>query len=95
MSWPRSAAIPLGLFACTLVAAAISFHEMGHVPALLFIAPGYLVQSWLFVTHHALGGLGYQATVVGVSAGFWTVLVLVLAWLVRSALRRVRGRRAP
>ena len=49
---------------------------MDSVPGLVLIAPGYLVQAWLFVRHRALGGLGCDLTMIGASAIFWTVLVL-------------------
>lgn len=77
-----------------LVAAAVSLRQMEHLPALLVIAPGYLVQAWLFERHHALGGLGYQLTMIGVSAGFWTLVGLLPVWIGRLWFRRVARRRA-
>ncbi len=47
-----------------------------RLPALVLIAPGYLVQAWLFETHRAFGGLGYQVTMVGVSTLVWTLVIL-------------------
>ena len=90
----RSWQFPLVVFAAMLVAASVSLHHMEHLPALLIIAPGYLVQAWLFVRHHALGGLWYQLTIVGVSAAFWTFLVLLVAGLYRRLFRRGSRRRA-
>ncbi len=49
---------------------------MDNLPAFIMIAPGYLVQAWLFETHRALGGFGYQVTMVGVSALVWSLLIL-------------------
>ncbi len=46
--------------------------------ALLLIAPGYVVQAWLFEAHRALGGVGYALTIVTVSALAWTLLLLGL-----------------
>ncbi len=46
--------------------------------ALLLIAPGYVVQAWLFEAHRALGGGGYALTIVTVSALAWTLLLLGL-----------------
>ena len=77
-----------------LVAATVSLHQMEHLPALLIVAPGYAVQAWLFVRHQALGGLGYQLTMVGVSAAFWTLLVLLLAGVIRFLFRRGSRHRA-
>jgi hypothetical protein len=56
----RSWRLPVAVLACVLLAATVSLHHMEYLPALLIIAPGYLVQAWLFVRHHALGGLGYR-----------------------------------
>lgn len=67
---------------------------MTDLPGLIVIAPGYLVQAWLFERHLALGGAGYTATLVGVSVIFWSVLVLGLAAIVRR-LGRLLARRAP
>jgi hypothetical protein len=69
-------------------AAAVAVTHMTSLPAFIVIAPGYLVQAWLFETHRALGGFGYQVTVVGVSALVWTLILLGLAGAVRL-LRRI------
>ena len=60
----------------TSIAAAVALNNMNTLPAFIMIAPGYVVQSWLFETHRALGGLGYQITMVGVSAVVWTIIIL-------------------
>src|SRR5437762_14096055 len=73
----RYVAVPV--FILTTIAAAVALAHMDNLPAFIVIAPGYLVQAWLFETHRALGGLGYQATVVGVSAVVWTFIILGLA----------------
>ena len=67
---------------------------MDNLPAFIVIAPGYLVQAWLFETHRALGGFGYQVTMVGVSALVWTLIILSLAVAVRLVRRLVRRLRA-
>lgn len=75
------------LFALSAAASAVALHHMDSVPGLVLIAPGYLVQAWLFVRHRALGGLGCDLTMVGASAAFWTVLLLsVLRLLARIFL---------
>jgi len=67
---------------------------MDNLPAFIMIAPGYLVQAWLFETHRALGGFGYQVTMVGVSALVWSLLILTLAVGVRLLRRLMRRPRA-
>jgi uncharacterized membrane protein len=84
----------IALLILTGVASAAALRHMDNVPAFIVIAPGYLVQAWLFEAHRALGGFGYQATMVGVSALVWTLLILCLAVatrLVRHLLRRSRA----
>jgi hypothetical protein len=65
---------------------------MDSLPALLLIAPGYLVQAWLFERHRALGGWGYDLTIIGTSAIFWTLLFISVlsagAYVVRRFVRR-------
>lgn len=89
---------PLYLSAALLilstVAAVIAHMHMDNLLAFIVIGPGYLVQAWLFETHRALGGFGYQATIVGVSAVVWTFIILSLAAVVVLGLRRVRRQRA-
>jgi len=75
----RSIGVRAGLFLLAAIAAAVAVTHMNSLSAFIVIAPGYLVQAWLFETHRALGGLGYQATVVGVSAVVWTFIILGLA----------------
>ena len=82
-------------FALALVASALAFTHMDSLPAYLVIAPGYLVQAWLFERHWALGGAGYAATMIGVSTLFWTALFLAIGWVARHVARRLsRGRAA-
>lgn len=86
---PRRYRLPAVLL-LTTVAAILAFTHMDNIPAYLVIAPGYLVQAWLFETHHALGGFGYQLTMVGVSAVVWGLIVLSLTAAVRFMIRFVR-----
>ena len=83
----------LALLLLTGIAAAVALTHMSTLPAFIAIAPGYVVQSWLFETHHALGGFGYQVTMVGVSAVVWTLILLSPAGAVRL-LRRSSARRS-
>jgi hypothetical protein len=71
------------------VAAAIAVTHMDNLPAFVIIAPGYLVQAWLFEHHLALGGFGYQATMVGVSTLVWTLIVIGLVGAGRFVRRIV------
>jgi len=87
----RYVAIALLLF--TSIAAAVALTHMNSLPAFIAIGPGYVVQAWLFETHRALGGFGYQVTMVGVSAIVWTLIILSPALAVRL-IRRRRGLRA-
>ena len=83
------------LLLLTSIAAAVALSHMNSLPAFIAIAPGYLVQAWLFEHHRALGGWGYQATMVGVSAVVWTVIILSPAVALRLLRRLVRpGRTA-
>src|SRR5438445_9841269 len=79
--------LAMALFILTGIAAGVALSHMDNLPAFIVIAPGYLVQAWLFETHRALGGFGYQATMVVVSALVWTLITLVLA--LTGALRRL------
>ena len=85
MKWPRFA---LALLALTGVAGAVALTHLDNLPAYIVIAPGYLLQAWLFEHHHALGGFGYQVTMVGTSALVWTLILLALLagirWLARG-----------
>ena len=76
----------------TSIAATVALRNMNTLPAFIAIAPGYLVQSWLFETHRALGGFGYQVTMVGVSAIVWTVIILSPALAMRL-VQRLRASR--
>ncbi len=83
----------MALLLLTSIAAAVALTHMNSLPAFIAIGPGYVVQAWLFETHRALGGFGYQVTMVGVSAIVWTLIILSPAVAVRL-LRRMRGLRA-
>lgn len=68
--------LAMALLILTGVTAALALTQMTNLPAFIVVAPGYLVQAWLFETHRALGGFGYQVTMVGVSAFVWTLILL-------------------
>src|SRR5207237_10464330 len=76
-------------FPC-VIAAAVAVTHLDSRPAFVVIAPGYRVQARLFETHRALGGFGYQVTMVGVSALVWTLIIFSLASAVRLLRRLVR-----
>ena len=80
------------LLLLTSIAAAVALSHMNNLPAFIAIAPGYLVQAWLFETHRALGGFGYQVTMVGVSAVVWTLIILSPAVALRLIRRLARRR---
>ena len=82
------------LLILTSVACAVALAHMDNLPAFILLAPGYLVQAWLFETHRALGGFGYQATMVGVSAVVWTLIILSLTIAVRLFRHFLRRPRA-
>ena len=82
--------IAMALLVLTSIAAAVALTHMNNLPAFIAIAPGYLVQAWLFETHRALGGFGYQVTMVGVSAVVWTLIILSPVVAVRLVRRLVR-----
>ena len=86
--------LPVVVFLLSCVAAAIAVTHMNNLPAFVIIGPGYLVQAWLFEHHLALGGFGYQATMVGVSALVWTLIIVGLVGVVRRVARLLRGKRA-
>jgi hypothetical protein len=79
---------PAALLVVTGIAATVALTHMDTLPAYLMIAPGYLVQAWLFERHLALGGFGYQATMVGVSALVWTLILLGLTALLTHVFTR-------
>ena len=87
MRWPRLA---LALLVLTGVAGAVALTHLNTLPAYIMIAPGYLLQAWLFENHHALGGFGYQVTMVGTSALVWTLILLALLAGIRWLARGVR-----
>ena len=82
--WVRPAALSV----VTGIAATVALTHMDNLPAYLMIAPGYLVQAWLFERHLALGGFGYQATMVGVSALVWTLILLGFTALLTHVFTR-------
>ena len=82
------------LLVLTSIAATVALSHMNNLPAFVAIAPGYLVQAWLFETHRALGGFGYQVTMVGVSAVVWTLIIISPAVALRLLRRLVRPGRA-
>jgi hypothetical protein len=86
--------LAIALLLLTSIAAALALSHMNNLPAFIAIGPGYLVQAWLFETHRALGGFGYQVTMVGVSAVVWTLIILSPAVALRLVGRLVRRPRA-
>jgi hypothetical protein len=86
--------VALSLLLFTSIAAAVALSHMNNLPAFIAIAPGYVVQAWLFETHRALGGFGYQVTMVGVSAVVWTLIIISPAVALRLLRRLVRPGRA-
>jgi di/tricarboxylate transporter len=73
------------------VASSIALTHMNNLPAFVVIGPGYVVQAWLFEHHLALGGFGYQATMITVSAVVWTLIIVGLMGAVRRVGRLLRG----
>ena len=71
-------------------AAAVAVTHLNSIPAFIVVGPGYVVQAWLFEHHRALGGFGYQATMVAVSALVWTLIIVGAATAVRLLQRLVR-----
>ena len=84
----QSIACGAALLLLCAIAATLAITHMDNMAAFIVIAPGYLVQAWLFETHRALGGLGYRVTMVGVSAVAWTLIIFGLA-LTGKLLRRL------
>jgi hypothetical protein len=82
--------LAIALFIVSGIVAAVAVTHLNSLQAFIVVAPGYLVQSWLFETHRAFGGVGYQVTMVGVSALVWTLIILGLTATVRL-LRRLRA----
>ncbi len=83
------------VFVGTAAAAALSVDHMDSIGALLVIAPGYVVQAWLFERHRAFGGLGFRLTMIGVSALFWTLLLLGIAVVCKHLVARFSNRQEP
>lgn len=86
--------VAAALLLLTSIAAAVALSHMNNLLAFIVIAPGYLVQAWLFETHRALGGIGYQITMVGVSAVVWTLTIISPTVALRLLRRLVRPGRA-
>ncbi|OLC10298.1 MAG: hypothetical protein AUH41_03170 [Gemmatimonadetes bacterium 13_1_40CM_66_11] len=86
--------IAVALLLLISIVAAVALTHMNNLPAFIAIAPGYLVQAWLFETHRALGGFGYPVTMVGVSAVVWTLIILSPALAVRLVRRLLRRSRS-
>jgi hypothetical protein len=85
------------IFALAVIAATVAFSHQNNLLSLIVIAPGYLVQAWLFERHWALGGAGYAATMIAVSALFWTLVIGITirsgAYVGRRLRRSVRHTR--
>jgi lactoylglutathione lyase len=75
-----------------LTASTVAFSHMTSLPSFIVIAPGYVVQAWLFERHSALGGVGYGATMIGVSALFWTLILMIAARLALHVVHRLTRR---
>ena len=86
--------LAIALLILTGTAAALALTHLNNLLAFIVIGPGYLVQAWLFETHRALGGFGYDVTMVGVAALVWTLIILTPALAVRL-LRGLVGRPLP
>src|SRR5260370_28559126 len=86
--------LAMALLVLTSIAAAVALGHMNNLPAFIAIAPGYLVQAWLFETHRALGGFCYQVTLVGGSSGVWSLILHSPGPALRLPCRPVRPRRA-
>ena len=82
--------LAIALLILTGTAAALALTHLNNLLAFIVIGPGYLVQAWLFETHRALGGFGYDVTMVGVAALVWTLIMLSPALAVRLVRRLVR-----
>jgi hypothetical protein len=85
--------LAMALLMLTGAASTLAFTHLDNLPAYIVIAPGYVVQAWLFETHRALGGFGYRATMVGVSALVWTLIILGPALAVRFVRHLARRQR--
>ena len=81
-------------FVLAVVASSMAFNHMTTLLALIAIAPGYLVQAWLFERHWALGGAGYAVTLIGVSTIFWSLILVFAARAVHYLTRRLFPGRA-
>jgi hypothetical protein len=83
----------MSMLLISVAASIVAFTHFDNVAAYIVIAPGYLVQSWLFEHHRAPGGFGYTLTMVGASALFWTLIILGLGSAARSVANVARRKR--
>ena len=83
----------LVVFTLSVIAAALAVTHMDDLPAFIVIGPGYVVQAWLFENHRALGGAGYYATMVMVSAAGWTLVALSPIAAIRTLRRFTKSYR--
>jgi hypothetical protein len=90
----RIRTLPIVVLALSCLVSTIALTHMNNLPAFVVIGPGYMVQAWLFEHDLALGGFGYEATMVSVSAIVWTLIVVGLVGAGRVVGRLVRGSRA-
>lgn len=83
--------VAMVLFVITGSAAAVALKHFNSIPAFVVLGPGYVVQAWLFEHHRALGGFGYQMTMIGVSAAVWTLIIfglgVAVAFLAKVTLK--------
>jgi hypothetical protein len=85
--------VALVVFMLSVIAAARAVTHMDDLPAFVVIGPGYVVQAWLFENHRALGGAGYYATMVVVSATVWTLIILSPVAAIRTFRRFTKSYR--
>ena len=68
----------------------MAFSRMASFPSFIVIAPGYVVQAWLFERNWALGGIGYGATMIVVSTLFWSFTIIMCIRSLTYLVRRLR-----
>jgi hypothetical protein len=90
----RSRYLAITLLLLFGIAGAVAVTHLDSLPAFILIGPGYLAQAWFFETHRAIGGFGYQLTMVGVSAFVWTLIILGPVVAIRRFRHVVRRSRA-
>src|SRR2546425_11911696 len=86
--------IAVALLLLISIVAAVALTHMNNLPAFIAIAPGYLVQAWLFETHRALGGFCYTVMSGGVAGVGWELFILSPALAVRLGRRPPRPARS-